>query len=393
MAKDRHATYNLTESESAPQSVSQPRKKSTKGSVVVQVFKERLRLCWSHLGKRYFLYVGLPDNKVNRRVAELKAGQIELDLISGNFDSSLKKYKPVLTQTLSKTSVVGLFESFISYKSKTCDERTLGKYKAVLKYLQQFFRDKPVSYIGVTTAEPFVQWLGSQSLGAVAQKAYLTLIKACWDWALKNGITELNPWKDLVSRIRIPPKQMPRPFTKVEIEAIIQGFRSDRYYTQYGDFVEFLFRTGCRTSEAIGLRWRHLSDDCSAVWIGETISRGVGKPTKTNKARTVPLTPKLQAMLLDRKPVNVAPEDLVFPSARGGAIDDNNFRNRAWETVLTRLEIEYRKPYITRHTLISHALNMGMNPVEVAQLTGHDVKTLYQNYAGNVNSRPMLPEL
>ena len=48
------------------QSLSQSRKKAAKGTVVIQVFKERLRLCWSYLGKRYFLYIGLPDSKLNR---------------------------------------------------------------------------------------------------------------------------------------------------------------------------------------------------------------------------------------------------------------------------------------------------------------------------------------
>lgn len=98
-------------------------------------------------------------------------------------------------------------------------------------------------------------------------------------------------------------------------------------------------------------------------------------------------------MLLDRRLTNLDPDGLVFNSPTGKVIDDQNFRNRAWKTVLTRLEIDYRKPYTTRHTLISHALDLGMNPVMVAQLTGHDVQTLYENYAGNVNSRPMLPEL
>lgn len=98
-------------------------------------------------------------------------------------------------------------------------------------------------------------------------------------------------------------------------------------------------------------------------------------------------------MLLGRRPTRPKPDALVFASPKGGAIDDHNFRNRAWKTVLTRLEIDYRKPYNTRHTLISHALDLGMNPVAVAQLTGHDVRMIYQNYAGNVNSRPRLPEL
>jgi integrase len=34
-----------------------------------------------------------------------------------------------------------------------------------------------------------------------------------------------------------------------------------------------------------------------------------------------------------------------------------------------------------------------MNPVVVAEITGHDVQTLYENYAGVVCSKPTLPEL
>lgn len=86
-------------------------------------------------------------------------------------------------------------------------------------------------------------------------------------------------------------------------------------------------------------------------------------------------------------------EQPVFKTRKGNSIDDHNFRNRAWKSVLAKVGVEYRKPYNTRHTLISHALDRGMNPVAVAQLTGHDVQTLYENYAGNVNSRPMLPEI
>lgn len=91
---------------------------------------------------------------------------------------------------------------------------------------------------------------------------------------------------------------MPKPFTREEIGAIILAFRTNRYYYHYSDYVEFLFGTGCRTGEAIGLRWKHLSEDCSTVWSGETLSRGVRKATKTNRARVVTLTEKLTKMLV-----------------------------------------------------------------------------------------------
>jgi integrase len=277
----------------------------------------------------------------------------------------------------------------MEYKAKGVSPKTMEKYRATLGYVSKFFPDKPVEFLSDKDAEAFSQWQSSQELSNVQVKRRLEELEACWKWHK----AEHNPWTECANRIKVPPKQPPKPFTKEEMGAIIQAFRTDKYYYLYADFVEFLFGTGCRTGEAIGLRWKHVSDDCSIVWIGEIVTRGLRKSVKRNRARTITLTPKLQALLLARRPVNPGPGSLVFTSPTGKSIDDHNFRNRAWITVLNSLGIDYRRPYNTRHTLISHALDLGMNPVMVAQLTGHDVETLYQNYAGNVNSRPMLPEL
>lgn len=376
-------------------SQSQPRKKAAKGTVVIQVFKERLRLCWSYLGKRYYLYIGLPDNKLNRaNAAEPLARRIEGDIATGNFDPTLKKYKPESQQKHARVSVIKLFELFMVEKAKEVTPKTMEKYRATLGYLNRYFGSETAEFVDNASAEKFAQHLIDKGLSPVPRKRRLEELEACWKWAINKGlINPCNPWEEVAKRIKAPPKQMPKPFTLEEMGAIILGFRGDRYYSHYADFVEFLFGTGCRTGEAIGLQWKHLADDCSTVWIGESLSRGVRKSTKTNRARTFSLTSKLRTMLLARRPAECDPNGLVFTSPKGGAIDDHNFRNRAWKTVLTRLEIDYRKPYITRHTLISHALDLGMNPVAVAQLTGHDVQVLYQNYAGNVNSRPRLPEL
>lgn len=318
------------------------------------------------MGKRYFLYVGLPDSKVNRVVAEQRARQIEGDLATGNFDPTLKKYKPDSQRQRDQKSVVDIFRQFSEERSKRLYTRSLEKYETTLNYLAQYFKDKPAECITASGAEPFAEWLGTKT-SPLTTRQRLILIKACWNWAIEKHMVEpQNPWTEVVRQIKVPPKQMPKPFTKEEIGAIVQAFKTDSYYSHYADYVEFLFGTGCRTSEAIGLSWRHLSDNCSIVWIGETLSRGVRKPTKTNRARTIALTPKLQASLMARQPQSPDPDELVFKSPQGGAIDDCNFRNRAWKTVLNRLGIDYRKPYTTRHTLISHALDPGMNPVMVA---------------------------
>jgi len=57
----------------------------------------------------------------------------------------------------------------------------------------------------------------------------------------------------------------------------------------------FLFMTGCRTSEAIGLQWKHIRhDDGYEITFNETLVRqGTGaarfrKATKTNRSRIFP---------------------------------------------------------------------------------------------------------
>jgi len=220
-------------------------------------------------------------------VAEAKARVIEGDLATSNFDSTLKKYKSEAQRFRnSQLTTVGLFQKFSDFKARDISHRTLEKYVAIAKSFQRYLQDKPAQAVTHQEAENFITWLITE-VAPITARDRLALLKACWEWGIKQNLVEFNPWLEAARRVKAPPKQMPKPFSKEEIGAIILGFRSDYYYHHYADYVEFLFGTGCRTGEAIGLRWRHLSDDCSTVWIGESLSRGVRKATKTNKARVV----------------------------------------------------------------------------------------------------------
>lgn len=254
MARDKASVDSLVE---IKQSVSQSKKKAAKGAVVVQVFKERLKLVWSNTGKRYFLYLGLPDGKTNRIVADQKARQIEGDIATGNFDPILKKYKLQLLKYTHAT-VDDLYERFIAHKAADISDRTPENYRAAFKHLTTYFKDKPVIYIG-NAADDFTEWLNSQGLAGVTVKTYLVLISAVWDWGIEHYITEINPWKSAIKRLKVAPKQKVKPFTREEIERIVEAFKTDKHYHHYADFVVFQFNTGCRTGEAIGLQWKHLS--------------------------------------------------------------------------------------------------------------------------------------
>jgi integrase len=358
------------------------------GSVKVKIFKDRLRLVWSWQGKRFWLYIGLPDTIANRKAALMKASQIELDMASGNFDPSLTKYKPQKQESI---SVSDLFDQFVEYKRRKIESATLAKYLGLQKHVSVFFKNKTAISVSESVAEKFRHWLLSdRSLEPVTVRERIVMMNACWEWGQEKKLVTENPWEEV--KVSVAPKQCQQPFTLAEIGSIVHKFRSDSNLSHYADYVEFKFGVGLRTGEAAALLWRHCSSNCDRIWIGESLSNGSRKSTKTNKARSVPLTPRLQQLLLSRRPNDFQPDDLIFTSTEGCAIDAKNFCRRYWKPALAELGINYRKPYNTRHTLIWHGLEAGMNPVAIAALTGHDVRTLYENYAGLVNP-PRLPDL
>lgn len=67
--------------------------KSVKGSVVVINSHDRLQLRFRFGGKRRYISLGLSDTSINRRFAELKAAEIEQDILKEKFDTALEKFR------------------------------------------------------------------------------------------------------------------------------------------------------------------------------------------------------------------------------------------------------------------------------------------------------------
>lgn len=356
----------------------------SKGSVKVESVRGRLRLVWSWNHSRYFLSMGLPDTPVNRSAAEFKAKVIERDIANELFDPTLQKYK----QHLGSITACDLLDKFTEHKARSVDPRTIEKYTALSKHLQSHF-GKQAAELSEGNAAAFYKYLSSKMQSPTILDR-MTILRAAWDWGIKQGLVKGNPWKDI--KVKSTPKQGPKPFTTEEINRIREAFKTHRHYSYYADYVEFLFGTGCRTGEAVGLLWRHVADDFKSIWIGEILTRKQRKSAKNNRARIVPLTPTLQAMLKRRWGDGQPKDGYVFLSPHGLPLNPHDFRRRAWTRVLDELGIPYRKPYLTRSTLISHAIDSGMNLVEVAELVGNRVQTIYKNYAGAIR-RPQLPDI
>ncbi len=333
-----------------------------RGKVSIENFEGRLRFRFSYNGAQRSFHAGLAENPENRKQAEVIAKQIELDIATGNFDTSLERYK---RSPKSNDTVLNTVQKYLIAKEKELAPASLFRHKALLRHLKDHALGNKMA--GAVLASDIDGFLRSLKCSNPTAKRYLELLRAA-------GVS--IPERKLKSN----PKQPTRPFNQQEVKAILVVLAGSHYER----FVKFLLCTGARIGEARALRWQHITE--TGIWIGEALDRWHNvRSTKTGKTRIIPINDNLRTIL----GTPGKSEDLVFTSIQGTSIDSRNFA-RSWEKLLLTAGVEYRKPYTLRATFVSTCLQSGMSPLEVASLCGHSSQVLYQHYAGLITS-PQIP--
>lgn len=334
--------------------------KSFKGQVGISLNGQSLRLQWTYQGKRYALNPGLRDTPENRIIAEKIGKEIQVDMAMGFFDPTLNKYRPAsatprISQPTSKKhiSAVDLFDKYLEFRRNDLAIGTQKKYE-ILKRQLAFMLGNTSANVDIDNAIKVKNWMG-KTLKSATAKDKICILQAAWNWAIKRKIVEDNPWEEIKFKQEI--KDRPNPFTESEVNQIILEFQSSEPH--YADFVAFRFFTGMRSGELAALKWSDVFIDQKYIRIYTSFNSSTQelKPVKRNKVRTVYLSPSALNVLKERKAhQNPRSENLVFTAKEGGYISAQNFSKREWKKVLDKLEIDYRRPYKTRHTAISHAL-------------------------------------
>ena len=377
-----------------------------KGSVSVQSVRGRLRLCWRFQGKRYWLALGYPDKVGHRKIAELKAAEIEADILYGRFDpANIEKYRSAGgTQNAEKStpdyvSLRSVWTGFVEWKRSQCSPSTMrSDYRNYSRHVNKFPTDN--IYEGVEIQRFLLKRVrkGETTIGSV--KRLLVALNDMGNWAIRQGLIEYNAFAGMSKEIRVPKsvgEEYIDPFTAEERNAIIQGFKEHRYYRHYAPLVEFMFRCGCRPSEALGLTWRQVGPGYATILFDQALVEGedgleIKQGLKTQERRQIRLSESMQKLLKNHRPLKWEPDDLVFPAPRGGFITFQNFANRGWTVILQGCGLTYRNPYQTRHTFITLALQGGMNAKDVAKLVGNSAEMIHRHYLG-VSRDLRLPEV
>ena len=203
-------------------------------------------------------------------------------------------------------------------------------------------------------------------------------------WALE-GTTTTDPASDV--HPPMPGKRLPKAISVDEVTRILEATGTDSA-TGLRDraLLEFLYSTGARISEAVGLDVDDISLEADER--GPAIVRLFGKGSKE---RLVPLgsfgARALEAYLVRGRPLLAAKgkgtgkgTPALFLNARGGRIS----RQSAWTILKTAAEkaqiTKDVSPHTLRHSFATHLLEGGADVRVVQELLGHASVTTTQVY-------------
>ena len=205
--------------------------------------------------------------------------------------------------------------------------------------------------------------------------AIMAALRQALGAATRWGYIVRNP-AVLAGRNPQPPPRAVRAFARDEVEAICAELAP-----AYRPLPEFAAATGLRPEEWAALERRDIDRDARLLTVARTLSSGelveLGKTSGSR--RQVPLAARALDALDGLPPRLDTP--LLFPAARGGALDLDNWRRRVWAPAVEASGV--RKPariYDLRATFISNALAAGVSIFELARIAGTSVRMIEKHY-------------
>ena len=153
-----------------------------------------------------------------------------------------------------------------------------------------------------------------------------------------------------------------------EFDALIEACRNKAsgFWLERG--IRLAIETGLRRGELLGIRWKHVNFNLGLLHV---------PITKTDKARTIPLTDQAVLILRELRATSTTGESVFEASTNGFRL--------AWERCKRRAEkagcagIYDLRFHDLRHEAISRFFEIGLNTAEVALISGHrDVRMLFR---------------
>jgi integrase len=214
-------------------------------------------------------------------------------------------------------------------------------------------------------------------LSASRIRNILIPLRAVWNDACDQYRWNMrNPFETIHKKLPDVEKQQPVVFRFEEWQSLLEFV--DPYYKP---LVEIMVMTGMIGSEIAGLRKSDV--EANYINIQNAIVLNVEKKKLKNgyRKRKLPITKALRELL--NQAMAQSDSDHVFTMQGGKKFSYGSFKKTVWERAFKAAELEYKKPYTTRHTFAAWALTLRIDPNRLVSLMGHASKQMVYEVYGN----------
>jgi integrase len=218
--------------------------------------------------------------------------------------------------------------------------------------------------------------IGGEKLANRSVNRIMQPVKAIFNELFADGEMTLNP---AIRLGKLKEKRIAEidPFSDEEIELLLK-----RVIPWYRPYVDFVFESGFRPNEAMGLKWSNVNFVSGILSVRYGRVLGKDKDPKTEAAiRDIDITPGMMNALKRQKALSYLANSYVFVTETGQPLDVSNFRYRIWEPALKKAELKYRYPYQARHTFATKSIREGRDPLWIANQMGTSLEMLFKHYA------------
>lgn len=187
---------------------------------------------------------------------------------------------------------------------------TQHDYVHRIKYLIQEHGEDPLTEVGAPEINRVLMRLAAQGFSAKTVKAYRSMYKQIFDFAIVKGLTLYNP----VSSVSTP-RGLPRNTRDAPSDEVIARIKANATTAHFGLFPLFLIYTGFRRGEALAVQWQDIDFEARTIRCTKTVEQIDNKayikaPKTAAGVRTVPLLDGLAAVL--KRPRDAKQTDYIF---------------------------------------------------------------------------------
>jgi len=246
------------------------------------------------------------------------------------------------------------------------------------KYVEPALGGYELRAITAPVVTRFLADLRARGVGAQAIRRVKAILQSCLSRAVEQGLIQGNP----AAAVRLP-----KPTRRAAVSAVgprqIEALRA-ALSQRDAALVSVLAYVGLRPGEALALRWADIGE--RTIHVQRANDDGQVKATKTGKTRSARLMSPVKADLAAWRLASGRPAEdaLVFPTARGEAWREHDWRNwrrRTFQPACEALRLDLSRPYDLRHAAVSLWLHEGRSVVEVAAWLGHSPTMALGTYA------------